>query len=180
MAELRELGVEAYQEGEEEREVWKPGTEAYRLAKSGVHFSNMGGPEDIITVRVSKVRGKLGKFQFTRCWYYWSVAGPVPIEIARQLYQDEEGRRSVRVEGDCGCPNPDDRVSWMVEGKTIMQPKSDEDWNSVRKHPNWFEDYHITGDPPESVPGAGGFITQYHVDTRAGLKLLVDAIRGIA
>jgi hypothetical protein len=45
-------------------------------------------------------------FTFHRAWYYWVVHGNVPLKIAQELYADEEGKKNVRVMGDCGCPAP--------------------------------------------------------------------------
>lgn len=50
--------------------------------------------------------GENGDFTFRRTWYYWVVAGPVPVELAWELYNDPRGRHDVRVAGHCGCPEP--------------------------------------------------------------------------
>lgn len=57
--------------------------------------------------------GKLGAFTFRRAWYYWVVKGPMPLEVARKLYEHPRGREVVRVAGHCGCPPPEE---WAVGG----------------------------------------------------------------
>lgn len=58
-------------------------------------------------------KGKLGEYTFKRAWYYWMVSGPVPLDKAKIMYADEEGKKSVRVAGHCGCPPPED---WAHKG----------------------------------------------------------------
>lgn len=60
----------------------------------------------------SKIAGRLGAFTFTRAWYYWVAEGPMPLEAARSLYAHPVGRADVRVAGHCGCPAPDEWVTW--------------------------------------------------------------------
>ena len=37
--------------------------------------------------------GRLGQFDFRRAWYYWTVSGKVPIEVARELYANSVGKK---------------------------------------------------------------------------------------
>ena len=53
------------------------------------------------------------RFSFERAWSYWIVTGSVPLELAKKMYNTEEGKRSVRVQGDCGCPAPE---KWERDG----------------------------------------------------------------
>lgn len=50
--------------------------------------------------------GRLNGFIFHRAWYYWIVEGLVPLNLAIELYENPIGRKTVRVEGHCGCPSP--------------------------------------------------------------------------
>ena len=52
----------------------------------------------------TRVTGKLGPLTFERGWRYWMVRGPVPLDIAKALYDDPVCARDVRVAGHCGCP----------------------------------------------------------------------------
>ena len=45
-------------------------------------------------------------FSFYRNWYYYVVSGYVPMEAAIELYEHPIGKKDVRVEGHCGCPDP--------------------------------------------------------------------------
>jgi hypothetical protein len=56
--------------------------------------------------------GKLGEFEFKRAWYYWVVKGPVPLEVAKELYEHPEGRATVRSGGDCAKRPPE---TWVCE-----------------------------------------------------------------
>ncbi|KKM74719.1 hypothetical protein LCGC14_1397470 [marine sediment metagenome] len=60
-------------------------------------------------------------FIFTRCWYYWSVSGYVPLEVASKLYNDSIGSKYVRVAGHCGCPRPEEWVlPYKICGKRVI------------------------------------------------------------
>lgn len=54
--------------------------------------------------------GKIGPFTFRRCWYYWSVDGPMPLTAANEMYHHPDGRHDVRVAGHCGCPPPSEWI----------------------------------------------------------------------
>jgi len=58
-------------------------------------------------------KGRLGEYTFERAWRYWMVSGPVPLDKAKIMYADEEGKSSVRVAGHCGCPPPEE---WAHDG----------------------------------------------------------------
>jgi len=47
-----------------------------------------------------------GHFVFVRAWYYWTVSGYVPLEIAEDLYDSTWGRQAVRVGGHAGNYDP--------------------------------------------------------------------------
>lgn len=59
----------------------------------------MGG--ECCTVNMGTLHG----WEFRRAWYYWMVNGPgIPIQYAMPLH--EQHGKSVRVDGNCGCPSP--------------------------------------------------------------------------
>jgi len=64
----------------------------------------------------TKFAGTLGKFKFRRAWRYWMVEGPVPLDIAINMYNDPEGNKYVRVAGHCGCPHPKE---WASSQNTV-------------------------------------------------------------
>ena len=73
----------------------------------------------------ASVTGRLNGLTFTRGWYYWRVAGKVPIDIARELYQNPIGKTDVRVAGHCGCPPPDEWVNWYwADGREVLTTKT--------------------------------------------------------
>ena len=58
------------------------------------------------------VVGQLGELTFRRGWRYWVVNGPVPIEVAEELYKDPVGKTDIRVAGNAGSPPP---AEWAKE-----------------------------------------------------------------
>jgi hypothetical protein len=63
--------------------------------------------------------GYLNGFNFRRAWTYWVVSGPVPLDIAKKLYEDPEGKQSVRVAGHCGCPPPEEWAKTIGDKKYV-------------------------------------------------------------
>jgi hypothetical protein len=62
--------------------------------------SRYGEPQTLV---VGACRG----WTFHRAWYYWMASGPtLPLEYATPLH--EKFGKSVRVEGHCGCPSPEE------------------------------------------------------------------------
>lgn len=130
----------------------------------------------------ARLTGKLGKFTFTRAWYYWIVDGDVPIEVARILWQDPEGRATVRAFGYAGGSDPDDRVQWFdAEGNILsVDPTGEEERENaklVARHPNIdMSDIRYVRSL-DDVPDRRGVVGCYHVDDQAGLRLFADTIR---
>ena len=124
----------------------------------------------------AKLTGKLGEFTFKRDWYYWVVSGPMPIEVARELYADPVGKTDIRVDGHCGCPSPDDYgVTWFTsDGKPIWKESNREQYEKYYK--GSFKEPFFS-DTPETVPGAEGVIESYHIDSELGLYIFVQALK---
>jgi len=115
--------------------------------------------------------GKLGDITFHRAWYYWMVKCKVPLKIAQELYSHPEGKKTVRVTGDCTCPPPDNNVVWISKksGRPLMlqskvdQYKDDSDiLRIISEKYDIVDSYEEHGEP---------FITSYHIDDQAGLLL---------
>lgn len=116
--------------------------------------------------------GQLGRFKFTRAWYYWIVSGKMPLSVAEELYADPIGKKDVRVAGHCGCPAPEHPwIEWEDnEGRRIF-PMSKRPKNFKKKdesYPMFFKNPSKAGK---------GFIPCYHIDSEEGLKLFAEAIR---
>lgn len=45
-------------------------------------------------------------FAFCRAWYYWIVAGAVPLRVAQEMYDNPLGHKDVRVAGYAGNTEP--------------------------------------------------------------------------
>lgn len=135
----------------------------------------------------TSVTGRLGQIVFRRAWSYWIASGPVPLSIARALYDDPIGRMDVRVSGHCMCPPPE--FPWVehldADGKHL-RPTTNRDrdvppggWDSPTLTPiltkieattRWVDD-------PEAE-ASSSFVDLYHIDSVAGLRLFADALRG--
>lgn len=123
--------------------------------------------------------GKLGPFTFRRAWYYWVVKGPMPLDAARTLYDDPAGREGVRVHGHCGCPPPDEWVTWRTpDGREIIGASNrDELRRLIKDDPKYAAEVALLAFDDEPDLERVGFIETYHVDSEIGLRLLADTIR---
>lgn len=122
----------------------------------------------------SQVTGRLGPFSFVRRWYYYSVAGDVPLHVAVELYGDPLGKRDVRVAGHCGCPPPEPPwVTWRLPCGGTVVPLSGQSESTIR----WgAENEYAFSDDPASLC-ATPVISSYHIDSEAGLRLFADTIK---
>lgn len=126
------------------------------------------------------ISGKLNGWEFRRNWYYWVGVGMMPIEIARDIFALEAGKRYIRAGGDCTCPPPDSYVKvWILGGRKVI-PEDEEDKfkkliNDGLVSRNILEEY-IFSDDPEGI-GANAFVESYHVDTQLGLYILAEKIK---
>lgn len=91
-------------------EVYKPGSQAHKLAESGIRIPV--GPEDIIVRTFFKFKtANIHGWEFRRNWYYWCAntsSNPIPENLAKPL-NDRLGAY-VRVEGFCGGKDVDGPV----------------------------------------------------------------------
>ena len=125
--------------------------------------------------------GKLGDFMFERAWYYWVVYGPVPLYVAKELYEDVVGVTDIRVSGHCGCPPPE--LPWIhcydEQGRKLTklkdaQEQATEEAMLDRIHPNWRDEYVYVEDP-ENV-AVRSVVEDYHIDSELGLRIFVDTL----
>jgi len=123
--------------------------------------------------------GRLGDFKFSRAWYYWVVNGKVPLEVARKMYEDPEGKKAVRAAGHCCCPPPEE---WAFP--------SQEDIEKSLKEIGWEKWVEFDGKTYPSINygqmaelcndgkiKGDRFVDTYHIDTQEGLNLFVKAIK---
>lgn len=128
----------------------------------------------------TRICGQIGSFSFKRLWYYWSVAGRVPLSVAEKLYADEIGKQDVRVAGHCGCPAPKDWVI-MVDVKTGRIVTSDEEWQKGLKlfadMPKALADWKANYIPTSEASDTQEFVDSYHIDSQMGLNLFVSTLK---
>ena len=123
----------------------------------------------------ASIVGRLGKYTFTRAWYYWCVTGKIPIKVATEMYKNPVGRADIRVNGNCGCPSPRKGAVWYCEGKVIIKKK---DINFIKKFNKIDEsEYFVTDENPAKINGAEGFVESYHIDSQEGLNLFVETLK---
>lgn len=131
----------------------------------------------------SAVYGQLGPFTFKRAWYYYRVNGPMPIKIARDLYENPVGKTDIRVAGHCRCPPPEE--PWITSrnpetGKEIVATEKRRDFDKLGEELKQdllarFEKENEWGDPADGEV----FVESYHIDTELGLYLFVQAVKGL-
>lgn len=150
------------------------------LGQAGV--SMVGVPKDEIHSEVPyTIEGRMRPFKFRRAWYYWVVEGRVPIEAAREMYENPVGKKDVRAGGDCTCPEPETQAEWFdPEGhKLWADPTGEQEAEAKRLTAKYgpYRDSGIFVPDPSEVPGAHAFVTTYHIDSQAGLNLFVETLR---
>jgi hypothetical protein len=130
------------------------------------------------------VTGKLGPFTFKRAWYYWVVQGPMPLEVALELYADTVGKSDVRVAGHCACPPPE--PPWVeyydADGfKLEHDPDGEQaaDWANLhaKGHLKSPEEERIRFVADAPATAARAFVESYHIDSEIGLRLFADTVR---
>jgi len=123
--------------------------------------------------------GQYGSFWFERAWYYWMVAGKVPLEVAKQLYENEIGRKDVRVVGHCGCPPPEEWITWFDDqGLQLIGITELERANQLLKRMKKSIPGRYRGVPKKDFSKYGKpYITSYHIDSQAGLNLFIETLK---
>jgi hypothetical protein len=116
----------------------------------------------------TSITGRLGGFTFTRAWYYWIVTGPVPLDVAEEMYDHPYGRKDVRVAGHCGCPPPEewarpdgDALTAYAESLGLAKLT----WGQVL----------AARDSGDLV--CDWYVDTYHIDTQLGLNLFAEKLR---
>lgn len=98
-----------WEEKEEERSIYKEGTEAWKLARSGIHFPGMAKPEDTEQVTLVSMEGTLYGWRFCRAWYYWicsTSSGRFSIPKPEADAFNDEWGTEIRADGYAGGHTP--------------------------------------------------------------------------
>lgn len=135
----------------------------------------------------ASVTGKLGEFVFKRAWYYWVVQGPVPLEVARELYADPVGNTDVRVAGHCGCPPPEHPWVEYYDAQGLLVAldvggKEREQFRVMIAGGHLTEAdralYHFVDSEAErDSVSVRSVVESYHIDSEVGLRLFADTLR---
>jgi hypothetical protein len=129
------------------------------------------------------VEGRLGSFKFWRAWYYWVVEGYVPLEVAKTMYANPVGKKDVRVDGHCGCPDPVywaglsqkeyDKYKVYLDKETVPP-----EWQSMFEgHKTIAEIQELFVKTMETLDFKTSHIRCYHIDSQEGLNLFAATIR---
>lgn len=112
--------------------------------------------------------GRLGGFTFARAWTYWTVACMMPLEVAKEMYENEIGAKFVRVDGHCGCPPPEE---WALPCEEDLQ----KGLNALGvESATYGELAELLNSGQIDAPR---FVQSYHIDTMPGLKLFAETVR---
>lgn len=149
------------------------------LERCGIESAPL--PGKLQTEVPAAIIGKLGQFHFHRAWRYWIVRGPVPLNVAKELYADPAGVTDIRVSGHCGCPPPES--PWIIwrgkSGKTLADVTQRETamelFGEVQGYMKELDEKYEFVDDPSAV--GEGFVETYHIDSELGLKIFVDTLR---
>lgn len=149
------------------------------LERCGIESTPL--PGKLQTEVPAAIMGKLGRFEFYRAWCYWIVCGPVPLNVAKELYADPVGKTDIRVSGHCGCPPPDKPwITWRSKSGKILADIAQREvaTESFGEIAGFIEDldkkYEFVDNP--TVVGEG-FIETYHIDSELGLRVFADTLR---
>ncbi len=125
-----------------------------------------------------------GPFNFSHSGRgYWIVTGPVPLEVALDLYCDPVSEH-IRVAGHCGCPPPEEpwttlRMNDGTELVSLATKAELEKTASITTE--WFQTEYMNkftfSDDPEVRSKARCYVELYHIDSEVGLRVFVDHLR---
>jgi hypothetical protein len=129
----------------------------------------------------SAIVGRLGPFTLTRAWYYWVVKGPMPLTVARVMYEHPIGRRDVRAGGDT-TRSPDQWAAHYDADGVLLESDPDgskavqtsalcERMPDLRPLVTW------RSVPDAAAVAASSFVESYHIDSAEGLRLFADTVR---
>ncbi len=109
IAELKEAGFPRGSDRVivQEIEVYKKDSEAYKLAKNGIHIPSICEKSETEWTNGYTVKAELYGWTFYRAWYYWIAEAAtkefeIPKTLAQKFNKDENNRKEIRVEGWAG------------------------------------------------------------------------------
>jgi hypothetical protein len=135
------------------------------------------------------IRGELlGRFHFTRNWYYWVARGKVPIEVADEIYKHPYGKQDVRSGGHCGRPDPREygvdhvdaegkKLTILTDDARDLLKKCEEDEAWAKVHTQLKLLHFVETEEELKTATVYSYVDCYHIDSQAGLKVYCDAIR---
>lgn len=123
----------------------------------------------------ASIAGQLGPFSFERGWYYWVVRGPLPLHVARKLYRHPE-RDAIRASGYAGGIHPNQVAIRIHQNKEVAPTEEQADWLAFCERKSYAkpDDFIFSNEKLGQC-----FVMSYHIDSQAGLRAFVRAVRRI-
>lgn len=128
----------------------------------------------------ASITGQLGPFSFSRAWRYWVVTGPVPLRVARVIYEDRIGRTDIRAGGHSGCLAPETQAHYFWTTQEVVV-----DPDGIREAA-WisFQEVHgasprfkfVRSEAERDALNPEAWVDTYHIDTLVGLKRFVEIL----
>lgn len=125
----------------------------------------------------TSITGRLGSFIFQRRWRYWAAIGPVPLAVARELYDDPVGRTDIRASGDAGCRPPELWARYLDSTGRELLPAGELSGLSKEIVALVESNDRVRVVSNVEVEGGQPFITDYHIDSEIGLRVFADTLR---
>ncbi len=140
------------------------------LATAGIELVLIGKRER--SEVPSEYIGKCNNFIFSRAWYYWVVTGYMPLQYAKEMYENFKDL-NIRVAGHCGNPPPEE---WC------------ESRDYAQKCKEYFQKYYnaeMTDDKRNEINRecskikrqGDQFVTCYHIDSQEGLNKFIEIVK---
>lgn len=146
------------------------------LKRAGIHCKEVFPSEYSFGVE-GYLETVFGEITFVRCHSYWSVKGLFPLDFAEIVFNHPEGAYSIRAGGHCGKLHPKSQSNLLdKEGRDILK-KSDYDKLSPSVKRAIDEKHFLIVDDAELDKYGNRFVKSYHVDSQAGLLLLVMLLK---
>lgn len=153
--------------------------QAREHARRDLHLARIG----IVEETEGSVTGRLGSFTFAQpnpSGSYWRARGDVPLAVAEEIYADPLGRADVRAGGHCAAPPPREQAEWRNPQSGRRLWPSDQEAECRRLvakdliQASALDDVEFV---PEPAAVGAGFVTQYDIDSVAGLRFFADTLR---
>lgn len=120
----------------------------------------------------SEYIGKCNNFIFNRVWSYWVVTGYMPLQYAKEMYENYMDL-NIRVAGHCGNPPPEE---WC-ESRDYSQKRKEYVKEYLGKEPSFDAYQKFNAEYLKIKKHGDQFVTNYHIDSQEGLNKFAEIIK---